>query len=172
MTTMASQITSLTVVYSTVYSDADQKKTSKLRVTGLCVGNSPGPVNSPHKGPVTRKCFHLMTSSCHDHMFRVMGISITAKTQMGRLVWKTDRRISMLIYSIRYMACIYCCSSLCRCGYIMVKGVRMNCLTRFLWVPSLVLGDKMRCCPKDYGQTWLVLQIQLSITFMHKYHTH
>ena len=33
------------------------KKTSKLRVTGLCVGNSPGPVNSPHKGPVTRKVF-------------------------------------------------------------------------------------------------------------------
>ena len=31
------------------------KKTSKLCVTGLCVGNSPGPVNSPHKGPVTRK---------------------------------------------------------------------------------------------------------------------
>ena len=33
------------------------KKTSKLRVTGICVGNSPGPVNSPHKGPVTRKMF-------------------------------------------------------------------------------------------------------------------
>ena len=33
------------------------KKTSKLRVTGLCAGNSPGPVNSPHKGPVTRKMF-------------------------------------------------------------------------------------------------------------------
>ena len=33
------------------------KKTSKLRVTGFCVGNSPGPVNSPHKGPVTRKIF-------------------------------------------------------------------------------------------------------------------
>ena len=33
------------------------KKTSKLRVTGLCVENSPGPVNSPHKGPVTRKMF-------------------------------------------------------------------------------------------------------------------
>ena len=31
------------------------KKTSKLRVTGLCAGNSP--VNSPHKGPVTRKMF-------------------------------------------------------------------------------------------------------------------
>ena len=33
------------------------KKTSKLRVTGLCAGNSPGPVNAPHKGPVTRKMF-------------------------------------------------------------------------------------------------------------------
>ena len=33
------------------------KKTSKLRATGLCVGNSPRPVNSPHKWPVTRKMF-------------------------------------------------------------------------------------------------------------------
>ena len=44
------------------------KKTSKLRVTGLCAGNSPGPVNSPHKGPVTRKMFPfddiIMKCSC------------------------------------------------------------------------------------------------------------
>ena len=33
------------------------KKTSKRRVAGLCVGNSPRPVNFPHKGPVTRKMF-------------------------------------------------------------------------------------------------------------------
>ena len=33
------------------------KKISKLCVTGLCAGNSPGPVNSPHKWPVTRKMF-------------------------------------------------------------------------------------------------------------------
>ena len=38
------------------------KKTSNPRVTGLCVGNSPGPVNSPQKG-LRGKCFHLMTSS-------------------------------------------------------------------------------------------------------------
>ena len=53
MSAMASQITSLTIVYSRHRS----KKTSNLRVTGLCEGNSPGPVNSPHKGPVTRKMF-------------------------------------------------------------------------------------------------------------------
>ena len=33
------------------------KKTTKIRVTGLCAGISPIPVNSPHKGPVTRKMF-------------------------------------------------------------------------------------------------------------------
>ena len=37
-----SQITSLTIVYSTVYSDADQRKKLKLRVTGLCARNVPG----------------------------------------------------------------------------------------------------------------------------------
>ena len=31
------------------------KKTSKLCVPGLCAGNSPGSVNSPHKEPVTRE---------------------------------------------------------------------------------------------------------------------
>ena len=39
MGAMASQITSLTIVYSTVYSGRS-KKTPKLRVTGLCAGNS------------------------------------------------------------------------------------------------------------------------------------
>ena len=40
MGVLASQVTSLTIVYSTVHSGADQK-TPKLRVTGLCAGNSP-----------------------------------------------------------------------------------------------------------------------------------
>ena len=39
-------------------------KTPKLRVTGLCAGIHRLPANSPHKGPITRKLFHLMTSSC------------------------------------------------------------------------------------------------------------
>ena len=41
MATMASHLTSLTIVYSTIYSGADQRKHLKLRVTGLCAGNSP-----------------------------------------------------------------------------------------------------------------------------------
>ena len=53
MTTIASQITSLTVVYSTVYSDADQRKHQSSASLAFVWG----PVNSPHKGPVTRKMF-------------------------------------------------------------------------------------------------------------------
>ena len=41
MGAMASEMISLTIVYSTVYSGADLRK-HELRVTGLCAGNSPG----------------------------------------------------------------------------------------------------------------------------------
>ena len=41
MSAMASQVTSLSVVYSTVCSGVDQRKHKTLRVTGLCKGNSP-----------------------------------------------------------------------------------------------------------------------------------
>ena len=58
MTTMASQITSLTVVYSTVNSDEDQRKhQSSASLAFVWGGHWPGPVNSPHKGPVRRKMF-------------------------------------------------------------------------------------------------------------------
>ena len=41
MGALASQITSLAIVYSTRLFRRRSKKTSKLRVTGLCAGNSP-----------------------------------------------------------------------------------------------------------------------------------
>ena len=44
------------------------KKTAKLRVTGLCAGNSPGTGESPHKWPVTQKMLwrhHEVNSFCH-----------------------------------------------------------------------------------------------------------
>ena len=54
---IASQITSLTVVYSTVYSDADQRKHQSSASLAFVRGIHRGPVNSPHKWPVTRKTF-------------------------------------------------------------------------------------------------------------------
>ena len=57
MTTIAPQITSLTVVYSTVYWDANQRKHQSSASLAFVRGIHRGPVNSPHKGPVTRKMF-------------------------------------------------------------------------------------------------------------------
>ena len=57
MGTIASQITSLTIVYSAVYSGADQRKHQSSASLAFVRGISRGPVNSPHKWPVTRKMF-------------------------------------------------------------------------------------------------------------------
>ena len=57
MGTIASQITSLTIVYSTVYSGADQSKHQSSASLAFVWGIHRGPVNSPHKWPVTRKMF-------------------------------------------------------------------------------------------------------------------
>ena len=55
MSPMASQITSLTIVYSIVYSGADQRKRESSASLAFVMGIHRLPVNSPHKGPVTRK---------------------------------------------------------------------------------------------------------------------
>ena len=57
MSALASQITSLTVVYSTVYLSADQRKHQSFASLAFVRGLHRGPVNSPHKWPVTRKMF-------------------------------------------------------------------------------------------------------------------
>ena len=54
MGTNASQNASITIVYSTVYSGADKKKNHQSSASLAFVR---GPVNSPHKWPVTRKMF-------------------------------------------------------------------------------------------------------------------
>ena len=57
MGAMASQITSLTIVYSTVYSSANQRKHQSSASLAFVRGIHRRPVNSPHKWPVTRKMF-------------------------------------------------------------------------------------------------------------------
>ena len=57
MGAVASQITSLTIVYSTVYSDADQRKHQSSASLTFVWGIHRGPAKSPDKWPVTRKMF-------------------------------------------------------------------------------------------------------------------
>ena len=55
--TVASQITSLTIVYSTICSHADQRKHQSAVSLAFVRGIHRWPVNSSHKGPGTRKIF-------------------------------------------------------------------------------------------------------------------
>ena len=57
MGAIASQITGLTIVFPIVYSDADQRKHQSPASLAIVRGIHRGPVNSPHKWPVTRKMF-------------------------------------------------------------------------------------------------------------------
>ena len=55
MKAMASQITSITIAYSAFYSSADQRKHQSSALLAFVRGINRWPLNSPHKGPVTRK---------------------------------------------------------------------------------------------------------------------
>ena len=57
MGAITSQITNLTIVYLTVNSGADQRKHQSSASLAFVRGIHRGPVNSPHKWPVTRKMF-------------------------------------------------------------------------------------------------------------------
>ena len=82
------------------------KKTSKLRVTGLFVGNSPRPMNSPHKGPVTRKLLPFddvilikaRVDARNIHCDLLMAVFVSLNTQF---VKQFNRAIEYLNYEGR-----------------------------------------------------------------------
>ena len=72
MDAIASQITSLMIVHSIVYSDADQRKHQSSASLAFVRGIHRGPGNSLHKWPVTRKMFpfrdvimRFICAKCH-----------------------------------------------------------------------------------------------------------
>ena len=91
MGTMTSQITSL--VYSTVYSGADQRRQQSPASLVFVRGIHRWPVNFPHKGPVTRKMFpfddvimifavRVMQGGCErvtTHRYRFSGMFCSRK---------------------------------------------------------------------------------------------
>ena len=63
MSTMVSQITSLTIVYSIIYSGADQRKHQSSSLLAFVRGIHRGPVNSPHNGRWCWKCLLMLCSA-------------------------------------------------------------------------------------------------------------
>ena len=73
MSAIASQITSLTIVYSTVYSGTDQRIHKSPTSLAFVQGIHRGPVNSRHKWPVTKKMFPF------DDIIMIMDIKLENK---------------------------------------------------------------------------------------------
>ena len=91
---MASQITSLMIVYSTVYSGADQRKHQSSASLALVRGIHRWPVNSPHKWSVTRKIYPfwwrhhdilLCNGTCH--LATMTGATILASCHTMQLIY-------------------------------------------------------------------------------------
>ena len=107
MDTVASQITSLTIVYSTVWSDADQRKHQSSASLAFEWEIHRWPVNSPHKWLVTRKMFpfddvimHLVRIDLQIHrkvtrIFEIKAFCLRSKCFMRN--WKMSPEIRMII---------------------------------------------------------------------------
>ena len=94
MGTMVSQITSLTNVYSTVYSGTDQRKHQSSVSLAFVCGIHLWSVNSPHKWPVTRKMFddvimlfkaHSITHQTKSKHKCPFSVSLCLVLQIGRI---------------------------------------------------------------------------------------
>ena len=57
MSAMASQITGISIIFSTFFQAQIKENIKVLAVTGFCEGTSPVTGGFPHKGPLTRKMF-------------------------------------------------------------------------------------------------------------------
>ena len=86
MVAMAFQITSLMVVYSTVHAGADQRKHQSSASLVFVWWIPRWPVNSSHKGPVTRKMFpfHYVIMSWNILLWCQQVLSPTAD---GMFLW-------------------------------------------------------------------------------------
>ena len=90
MDAIASQITSLTTVYSIVYSDADQRKHQSSASLAFVRGIHRGSVNSPHKWSVTRKMFPF------DDV--IMRTKLTNHSAAASVTWTIYPRYILLFF--------------------------------------------------------------------------
>ena len=104
--TMASQITSLTIVYSTVYSGKDQRKHQTSASLAFVRGIHRWPVDSPHKGPVTRKMFpfdDVIIWSNFDQGQR-QHTTKTVLVEEQCMVWHGPRSKSVKLFELKQIA--------------------------------------------------------------------
>ena len=157
MSTMASQITSHTIVYSSVFSGADQRKHQSSASLAFVSGIHRWPVNSPHKGPVTRKMFPFDNVIMNVEHWRLLccQAELTVDNKYFRCQWfEMPRRTcdaSLIIYPLCKQAsamwstcilkllvnqgwCTFCV--VCTCMRYMAKGSQGLLNNAYLFTPT------------------------------------
>ena len=86
MSPMVYQITAFSIIYLTVCSGADQRKHQRSVSLTFVRGINRLPVNSPHKGPVTRKMFPFDdVIRVHDDGFAPLDALTSAGAEIGEV---------------------------------------------------------------------------------------
>ena len=93
MGAMASQITGVSIVYLTVCLGVDQRKHQSSASLAFVRGINRWPVNSSHKGPVTRKMFpfdDVIMINYSDYLWDVISHKNCASAVFG--IWSADHQ--------------------------------------------------------------------------------
>ena len=107
MGAVATQITDVSVAYSTVCSGVDQGKNQSSASLAFVKGIHRWPVNSPHKGPVTQKMFPFDDVIMMLHSgwrFGPRASSAVMMTETIRCIWVADIMTCLAITLEAYMS--------------------------------------------------------------------
>ena len=121
MMAIASQITSLTIVYSAVYSGAHQRKHQSSASLAFVQGIHRGPVNSPHKWPVSRKMFPFDDVIMPDiwHHYVIIGLTLRSQWQFSKEGKLSNYLIDSILAICKFLhdVTLLIFHSLYGCGY-------------------------------------------------------
>ena len=179
--TIASQITSLTIVYLTVYSGANQRKHQSFASLAFVRGIRRGPVNSSRKGPVTRKMFPfddvIMTANmaiCHENNIRGAHLCLYYGKWPASITYfpvlfsywmplcEVPSAMSSTFvsntYSIRLRNKLR--------DYLSFKFVQIAFVIYLIYTLSAKIVNGLKC--KEHMNSWAVLKHRL-ITYIYKY---
>ena len=98
MGAMAYQITSLTIIYSIVFSGADQRKHQSSASLAFVRGIHQWPVNSSQRGPVTRKMFPFDDAIILRVSVGLLSFDLSPKciSDGGYPIWCNPQHINIL----------------------------------------------------------------------------
>ena len=168
MSSMASQITSLTNVYATVYSGADKKKHQSSASLAFARGIHRSPVNSPHKWPVTRKMFPF-----DDVIMLALEKPVHIRVQLCILM-RLYQRVTQLhrkSYSPGLLLCHSCNHMFSLCQIRQSVGHRIQKLSGCI-MHGLAVGSQYHSCWRPDDTRSQCISMQHTDPFCTGYTTH